>query len=135
MLKPEEFRYHPTPFTVAMRAGLYRASGMDAHDGDTITVMVDLGFYVYAFIDIRVKGVNTPEVVGVSRAAGLIATEFTRARVERRPLLIRSQLSRTGNEVRTFERYVADVWYEPTPEGTGLSLADALLAAGMAVPL
>lgn len=135
MQKPTEFRNHPTPFLVAMQRGVYRAVGMETHDGDTITVMLDLGFYVYGFADIRIRGVDTPELIGPERAKALEATDFTRSRVDRAPLLLKSQLSRTGNEVRTFERYVGDVWYMPRADGGGLLLADALLAAGLAVVL
>lgn len=135
MQKPAEFRDHPTPFLTAMQRGLYRAVGMETHDGDTITVMIDLGFFVYGFADIRVRGVDTPELIGPERAKALDATGFTRWRVDHKPLLLQSLLSRTGNEVRTFERYVADVWYRPNVEGGGILLADALLAAGLAVVL
>jgi endonuclease YncB( thermonuclease family) len=135
MQKPAEFREHPTPFLTAMQLGLYRAVGMEAHDGDTFTVMIDLGFFVYAFADIRLRGVDTPELAGPNRDGAWQAREFTQARVVRQPLLLKTVLTRTGNEVRTFERYVADVWYAPTITGDGLSLAQALLTATLAVVL
>jgi endonuclease YncB( thermonuclease family) len=131
--KPLELRGHPTPFSVAMRNGIYRAVGQEIKDGDTFVAMVDVGFQVYPFIEIRVKDIDTPEIVGASRAEGLTAAAFTAGHVVGRHLLLRSQLSRTGTEIRTFERYVADVWFQPDAFGYGESLADALVDAGLAV--
>ncbi len=39
----------------------YRATVLEVIDGDTIDLMVDLGFSVYHKIRVRLNGINTPE--------------------------------------------------------------------------
>lgn len=47
-------------------------------DGDTLMVRCDLGFGLYALLDVRLAGLDAPEVVGAERAAGLAATAWAR---------------------------------------------------------
>lgn len=54
----------------------YRVKYLKNHDGDTVTVDVDLGFKVGVEMDVRLYGIDTPEVVGMSRARGLQAKHF-----------------------------------------------------------
>lgn len=62
----------PTP-----RRYHYDAVVLDIVDGDTVTLDVDLGLYVWRRKErIRLYGIDTPEIVGVNRAAGLAAREF-----------------------------------------------------------
>lgn len=42
-------------------------------DGDTVWLDVDLGFRMRARVEFRLYGINTPELVGAERAAGLAA--------------------------------------------------------------
>jgi len=57
-------------------AWTYRARPSRIVDGDTIDVTIDLGFRVVTFQRLRLAGVNTPEIRGAERPAGLDATEF-----------------------------------------------------------
>lgn len=54
----------------------YRAKYLKNHDGDTVTLDIDLGFKVGVEMDVRLYGINTPEVVGLTRARGLQAKTF-----------------------------------------------------------
>ena len=53
----------------------YNAKVIDVYDGDTITVVVDLGFHTNVKLKIRLHGINTPELKGESRAEGLKARD------------------------------------------------------------
>lgn len=44
-------------------------------DGDTVRVLVDLGYRVHYRATIRIVGINAPEVVGARRAEGLAARD------------------------------------------------------------
>jgi len=62
----------------------YQARVLRVVDGDTIDVMVDLGFSTFRKIRCRLHGLDTPEVYGVKKdsleyAAGKRASEFVRA--------------------------------------------------------
>lgn len=71
----------------------------------------------------RLRGVNTPEVTGETRPAGLAATtvadEFLRSG---------SIVIETYKDRRSFTRWVADVYVD------GVSVAEHLLDAKVAVP-
>jgi micrococcal nuclease len=60
----------------------YRARVDRIIDGDTIDVVVDLGFRIEHTIRLRLAGVNTPEVRGEERQEGLIAKAFVEEWVE-----------------------------------------------------
>jgi len=59
----------------------YGASAISAVDGDTIDLMVDLGFDTHKKIRVRLFGVNTPESRTTNKeekALGLKAKQFTK---------------------------------------------------------
>lgn len=54
----------------------YRATYVKNHDGDTVTVMLDLGYNIQFGSDIRMFGINTPELQGATMPAAKIAQLF-----------------------------------------------------------
>ena len=57
----------PTPY-------VYRATVVNVHDGDTITVNVNLGFKLtFQDLDVRLDGLNAPEL---NTDAGKLSQEF-----------------------------------------------------------
>lgn len=55
----------------------YRAIVKEVHDGDTITVDIDLGFHTWIHDEhIRLAQINAPEVIGASKAAGIASRDF-----------------------------------------------------------
>lgn len=56
----------------------YAAQVVEVVDGDTIKLDVDLGFSIRQKMTLRLYGIDTPEVVGASKAAGLAAKDFLR---------------------------------------------------------
>lgn len=63
---PADFQNHPVGFSEALNIGLFRAVGKYVVDGDTADFMVDLGWYHYTYLPIRVKDVDTLELRGTS---------------------------------------------------------------------
>lgn len=60
----------------------YRAVITEVYDGDTVTADIDLGFNTWRRGEkLRLEGIDTPEVRGASRPAGLIARDRLRALV------------------------------------------------------
>jgi micrococcal nuclease len=45
-------------------------------DGDTVDVVIDLGFNIRLTERVRLFGLNTPEVYGVQKPAGLVSKQF-----------------------------------------------------------
>jgi micrococcal nuclease len=52
---------------------VYRAKVLRVIDGDTVEVMVDLGFHVFRQEKLRLFGINSPEIVGQTHAEGIAA--------------------------------------------------------------
>jgi micrococcal nuclease len=62
----------------------YRVLSIDrVIDGDTVVAIVDLGFSISMKINFRLTGINTPEVVGATQAAGLAAKAHLEKLLER----------------------------------------------------
>lgn len=95
-------------------------------DGDTYLLDIDLGFYTTSSQRIRLRGVNTPEIVGEERASGLAAKDAVTGILTGRDLVIT-----THKDERSFERWVADVTVQTV--GGPRDLATMLLDAGFAV--
>jgi micrococcal nuclease len=102
-----------------------------AYDGDTIDLIVDLGFTIVSSQRIRLLGLNTPEIRGKEKEEGFIFRTHTRtwlashcSETQDWPLIIR-----TLKDTDSFGRYLAYV----ESSDTGLSLNDHLLALGSPV--
>lgn len=108
----------------------YRAQVIRWVDGDTVDCVVDLGFTVQVRERFRLSGVNTPETNRkASREAGNRATEFV---VDLCPVgsTVIVQTERTGK----FGRWLATVYPTDGSLEPGVSVNDALLSSGHAVP-
>lgn len=109
----------------------YQATVISNHDGDTITLNIDLGRRQYAIDSIRLIGINTPEL---SQLGGKEAREYLR------------YLCPPGTEVRikTFKnkndkygRWLGKV-YLPGPSDAGpvdVCVNDVMVQAGLATAI
>ena len=113
---------------------MLRAMGVAAHDGDTISALVDLGFAIYNVQRLRLAGINTPEIVGTTgdeRVRAFAAKDRTTVLTVDQPLLIRTHRTRSGEPVQSFERYVAEVHLRHLDAWSDLGLM--LVEEGLAV--
>tara|TARA_R110001592_G_scaffold275122_3_gene542096 strand:+ start:3204 stop:3533 length:330 start_codon:yes stop_codon:yes gene_type:complete len=75
----------------------YRALVRKVYDGDTITVDIDLGFdMILRNQKIRLLGINTPEVRGKEREAGLVSRNALRERIGNKWITIKTQQDKKG---------------------------------------
>jgi endonuclease YncB( thermonuclease family) len=106
-----------------MTVRTYPATLKRVVDGDTYLLLIDQGFGNTTTQRIRLRNIDTPEVVGETKAAGLAAAAYAEQ------LLAGTQVTiLTHKDERSFERWVADVYL---PDGK--SLADLLVNAGHAI--
>lgn len=105
----------------------YRASLVRVVDGDTVFLDVDLGFRVHATLDFRLLGLDTPEVVGATKTAGLAS----KSELER--LLALGTLRVVSTKSDKYGRWLATIFVR-LPDGSELNVNDALLTGGFAVP-
>ena len=98
------------------------------YDGDTIDMLIDVGFRMYSRQRIRVLGVNTPELRGDDKQEGLRFKTLTLDWIggglilsnEEFPFIVRTEKS------DSFGRYLAEV----TRKCDGQSLTQYLLEQG-----
>jgi len=62
----------------APRMYTYRAGVIDIYDGDTMTVLMDMGLKEYKVRTLRLYGINTPELRGEEREQGLVVRDYVR---------------------------------------------------------
>lgn len=128
MRRLAQFDNHPISFRQAQRMSAYRGVVNAIIDGDTYSVVLDVGFYVYPVIEVRLKGVNTPEIVGAERERGLAAREFVRSVLDGKAVVVTTQLDATGQDKMSFVRYVADVGIVSIVDGrTTVTILAALI--------
>jgi endonuclease YncB( thermonuclease family) len=101
----------------------YNATVVEVHDGDTMRLDVDLGFHCSIRMAIRIKDLWcaelwTPEGKVAKTAAVGLATPGM-------PVMVRTHKTRTGSDLESMGRYVADV---QLPDGR--DFAQAMVAGG-----
>ena len=107
----------------------YKMTVVRVVDGDTVFGDVDLGFNIgFKKMEFRLSGVNTPEIKGASREAGLASKKFVEDTVLNKEVIIVTK--KDGKE--KYGRYLAEVFYL---DGTNwVSLNKSLIDKGLAVP-
>ena len=107
----------------------YRAELNRVVDGDTLDVVIDLGFYIRLKERIRLEGVDTPEIYGVPQDSeeyrrGLEAKEY----VERRLAENGNQMIIETRKMGKWRRWLAKVYLPDT----GRTLNEELIEKGLA---
>lgn len=97
-------------------------------DGDTIDVSVDLGFGVWKKERLRLARIDTPEVRGKEKEAGLAAKAFVETAMSDQDMII----IKTSKQKGKFGRYIAEI--EVLAEEEWENLNDMLLKEGYAKP-
>ncbi len=99
-------------------------------DGDTIDVVVDLGFKITTHQRIRLEGINTPETYNVKKNSeeykkGMEAKNFVIGRIEGNNY---EAIIETEKYTGKFGRYIGTVWLADS----SVSLNDELVNKGYA---
>jgi micrococcal nuclease len=105
----------------------YKANLVRVVDGDTAYFDVDLGFNVRVTLDFRLYGINTPEIIGLTKVAGLAA----KAELER--LLGLGTVRIVSDKTEKYGRYLATIFVKQADD-TELNVNEALVAGGFALP-
>ncbi len=105
----------------------YNATVVKVYDGDTITVDIDLGFGVTMHKQkIRLYGINTPEVRGPEREAGLAVRDWVSGRIMGADIVLETiKKDKKGK----YGRWLGIIHYEYIP-GLILNLNDELIEQG-----
>ena len=95
----------------------------DIYDGDTITVVIDLGFYIhFGELTLRLHGINAPELRGAEKEAGRRARDWLRERLAGREFIVQTIRDRKGK----YGRYLAIIWLD------GVNINEEMVRLGLA---
>lgn len=103
----------------------YKAQITDVYDGDTCTANIALGFYIHHIQKLRLLGINTPELKGITKLRGIAARDRLRELILGKTVYIQTQKD------DAFGRWLANIYLSPVGEA---SVNDQLVAEGFAVP-
>ena len=84
----------------------YKALVTKVYDGDTITVLIDLGLDTFRKESLRLEDLNAPEVRGEEREAGLISRDALREKILDKEIFIKTKKDKTGK----YGRYIATIF-------------------------
>jgi micrococcal nuclease len=127
--EPLDFVDHPISYSQAVERGGYRGVVQQVIDGDTIDILLDLGFFDYKYAAIRLNNVDAPEIHGVKKesdeyAAGMEAKETVEELALGQHCMVFSDLK------RSFNRYIGRVVIKY--DGAWLFIGDILVDEGLA---
>jgi micrococcal nuclease len=113
----------------------YRATVLRVLDGDTVELLVDLGFKVHTRQVVRLEGVDAPKLEQIGgNPAGHAAKRWLEDRVLGMPVHVRTIKDRTEK----YGRYLVWLWWPLPAAGTfadqSASLNLAMVDAGHARP-
>ena len=90
----------------------YKAKVSRVVDGDTMDIVIDLGFKITTHQRIRLEGINTPETFNVKKDSeeyrkGSLAKDFVVKRIEANNF---EAIIETSKDTGKYGRYIATVW-------------------------
>lgn len=102
----------------------YKAKITSVYDGDTVTATIDLGFNISFEVKLRLYGINTPELKGISHVEGKIARDILSEMVLNKEVIIKTEKDRTEK----YGRYLATIMLD------GENVNEKMVKLGMAKP-
>ena len=100
----------------------YRGIVTRVVDGDTVEARIDLGFDVWRTSRLRIRGLDCPER---NTRAGVAALAHAMHLLPAGTAIVCTTYRRAAADIKTFDRYVADVYLSD-----GRCFAEAMVAAG-----
>jgi len=91
----------------------YNATVSKVYDGDTITVVIQLGFGVFKNERLRLKGIDAPEMRGEERPFGLVSRDKLRELILDQKIIVKTFKDKKGK----YGRYIADIYIESPEQG------------------
>lgn len=105
----------------------YEAKLVRVIDGDTIELMIDVGFYFWYKTKVRLLGVDTPEIKGETRDLGLVSKAYVEEALGHA-----TDMYVHTEKGDSFGRWLAELHYEYLGEWNYLNVE--LLDKGLAAP-
>jgi micrococcal nuclease len=117
----------------------YKAQVASVHDGDTVTLDVDLGFGITKRETFRLARINAPELFGPSKAEGIAARDFLISQLPAfKAMTIKTLKSSKGSDSQEkYGRYLVEligqVPDQSTDQTLNSSINDLMVTTGHAI--
>ena len=101
-------------------------------DGDTMDVILDLGFDIHHVVRVRLAGIDTPESRTRDldeKARGKLSKAFLKESIKGKKVVLKTRL---GNSKGKFGRVIAEVWGE-FEKGSLRNINELMIKEGYAV--
>lgn len=87
----------------------FNAVVTDVYDADTITVDIDLGFFIWSRKQkIRLSDIDAPEVRGVERPEGIVSRDWLRDRILGKEIVLKT--AKTGSGKGKYGRWLGELF-------------------------
>jgi len=109
----------------------YKGIVLKVSDGDSISCLIKLGFFVEIKTKFRLARINAPELKSpdpVSRELARKALDFVVSKIGGREVLINSK----GQD--KYGRWIAEIYYKEFPVSPYKNISDDLLTEKLAIP-
>ncbi len=103
----------------------YAATVVSVYDGDTATLLIDVGFSCFRKEKVRLLRIDAPELTGQTRAAGLASRDYLRAIL---PFGSSCVVTTIKDKQEKYGRYLAEIYVHD-----GRNVSDLMVHAGHAV--
>lgn len=106
---------------------IYKGKVLRVIDGDTVDILVHLGFGICSELRFRLAGIDAPEIYGVKHESeeyrkGIVAKERLEELIWGKEVVLYSHKDSSGG----FGRYLADIYIDD-----GKTVQEALLSEGL----
>lgn len=99
------------------------------YDGDTMTVVVDLGFGIYSRQTLRLYGIDAPEMRGDEKEKGIVSRDWLRQKIEEAKSQNEKVIIKTIKDAtEKYGRLLANIFIGTDPK----SLNEQLVEQGLA---
>ncbi|MBD3226063.1 MAG: nuclease [Caldithrix sp.] len=107
----------------------YAARVTRVYDGDTCTVDIDLGLYIWVRGEtIRLARIDAPEIRGRERPQGLQSRDYLRSLIDNQEVFIQTIKDKKGK----YGRYIGEIWVEHSA-GNWINVSDNMVNEGYAI--
>jgi micrococcal nuclease len=108
---------------------IYKGFVLKIIDGDTLDILVDLGFHIQKTIRVRIYGINCPETRGEEKDAGLKSKNFVKELIDGKEILLKTHKDKKDK----YGRWLAEIQGDFGPDLPS-DLSSLLISKGLAQP-
>jgi len=105
----------------------YKAEVISAYDGDTIDIILDLGFKIQLKERVRLYGIDAPEMRGFEKSKGVITRDWLREKILGKTIIVET-FKNDKDKYGKYGRFLANI-YLPDEEK---SLNDEMVELNLA---